>query len=143
MVWEKSMQPRAACRSREHSYLVALRDGCCDNGDRLVVAHRSHALRNISLYGSVSGSRDVARCSRGGSCLVALRDGRSVTIMTRHSRALRSHTSGFYAEYTMGKRSGSRGVARSSWAQFARSRFATGAVTTTMRNSIAFRSYIF
>ena len=70
------MQPRAACRSREHSYLVALRDGCCDNGDRLVVANRSHALRNICQRGERSGSREAARCSRGRSCLVVFRDGR-------------------------------------------------------------------
>ena len=30
------MQPRAAHRSSEHSYLVASRDECCDNDDRLV-----------------------------------------------------------------------------------------------------------
>ena len=35
-----------------------------------------------------------------------------VTMMTRHSRELRSHTSGFYAEYIMGERSDSRNVAR-------------------------------
>ena len=69
------MQPRAACRSREHSYLVASRDGRCDNDDRLVATYRSHALRNICLYGSVFGNRGVARCSRGRSYLVALRDG--------------------------------------------------------------------
>ena len=51
------MQPRAACRSRENSYLVALRDGCCDNGDRLVVANRSHALRNICQRGERSDGR--------------------------------------------------------------------------------------
>ena len=38
----------------------------------------------------------------------------AVTMMTRHSRALRSHTSGFYAEYMMGERYGSRGAARCS-----------------------------
>ena len=38
----------------------------------------------------------------------------AVTMMTRHSRALPSHTSGFYAEYIIGKRSGSRDVARCS-----------------------------
>ena len=35
------------CRSRGRSYLVALRDGCCDKDDGLVVAHRSHVLGNI------------------------------------------------------------------------------------------------
>ena len=45
--WEKSMQPRAICRSRDRNHLVAPRDGCCDNDDGLVVAHRSHVLRNI------------------------------------------------------------------------------------------------
>ena len=70
------MQPRAAHRSREHSYLVAFRDECCNNDDRFVAAYRSHALNNICLYGSVSGSRGVARCSRARSCLVAIRDGR-------------------------------------------------------------------
>ena len=38
----------------------------------------------------------------------------AVTMRTRHSRALRSHTSEFYAEYIMGESSGSRGVARCS-----------------------------
>ena len=73
--WEKSTQPRAAHHSREHSYSVAFRDGCCDNDDRLVARYRSHALRNICSYGSVFGSRGAARCSRGRSYLVALRDG--------------------------------------------------------------------
>ena len=36
-----------------------------------------------------------------------------MTMMTRHSRALRSPTSGFYAKYILWERSGSRGVARS------------------------------
>ena len=63
------MQPRVGCCSREHSYLAASRDGCCDNDDRLVATYRSHALRNICLYGSVSGSRVVARCSRGHTLL--------------------------------------------------------------------------
>ena len=70
------MQPRAAHYSREHSYLVAFRDECCDSDDRFVEAYRSHALGNICLYGSVSGSRGVARCSRARSCSVAIRDGR-------------------------------------------------------------------
>ena len=30
------MQPRAVCRLRGRSYLVALRDRCYDNNDRLV-----------------------------------------------------------------------------------------------------------
>ena len=68
------MQPRAACRSREHSYLIAFHDGCCDNGDRLVATYRSHVLGNICLYGSVFGNRGVDRCSRGRSFSVALRD---------------------------------------------------------------------
>ena len=45
--WEKPMWSRANYRSRERSSLVALRDGCCDNDDGLVVIHRSHVLRNI------------------------------------------------------------------------------------------------
>ena len=36
----------------------------------------------------------------------------AVTIMTRHPRALRSHTSEVYAEYMIWERSGSRDVAR-------------------------------
>ena len=44
------MQPRAAHRSREHSYLVASRDECCDNDDRFVATHRSHLLGNIYIY---------------------------------------------------------------------------------------------
>ena len=46
------MQPQAAHRSREHSYLVASRDECCDNGDRLVATHRSHVLGNIYYVGA-------------------------------------------------------------------------------------------
>ena len=38
----------------------------------------------------------------------------AVTMMTRHPRALRSHTSELYAEYMTWERSGSRGVARGS-----------------------------
>ena len=38
----------------------------------------------------------------------------AVTMMTRHPRALRSHTSGFYAEHMIWERSGSLGVARGS-----------------------------
>ena len=45
--WEKSMKPRAVCRSRGRSYLVALRDGCCGNDDELQVTHRTHVLGNI------------------------------------------------------------------------------------------------
>ena len=63
------MQPRAAHRSREHSYLVASRDECCDNDDRFVARYRSHALGNICLYGSVSRSRGVVPCSRARSLL--------------------------------------------------------------------------
>ena len=70
------MQTRAVCRSRGRSYLVALRDRCCDNDDGLVVAHRSHVLNNMCQWRERSGSRDAARCSRGRSCLVAFRDGR-------------------------------------------------------------------
>ena len=42
------MQPRAAHRSREHSYLVAFRDECCDNDDSFVVTYPLHALGNLS-----------------------------------------------------------------------------------------------
>ena len=45
------MQPRAVFRSRGRSYLVALRDGRCDNDDGFVVAHRSHVLGNICKWG--------------------------------------------------------------------------------------------
>ena len=38
----------------------------------------------------------------------------AVIITTRHSRSLPSHTPELCAEYTMGERSGSRGVARCS-----------------------------
>ena len=70
------MQPRAAHRSREHSYLVASRDGRCDNDDSFVVTYPLHALGKL-CYGSGSGSRDVCLVVREGAvCLVALRDGR-------------------------------------------------------------------
>ena len=64
------MQPRAACRSIEHSCLVAFHDGCCDNDGRLVATYRSHALGNICLYESVLAA--VVR--EGAVCLVAIRD---------------------------------------------------------------------
>ena len=70
------MQPRAVYRSRGRNYLVALRDGCCDKDDGLVLAHLSHVPGIYLDGGERSGSRDVARRSRGRSCLVALRDGR-------------------------------------------------------------------
>ena len=89
------MQPRAACRSREHSYLVAFHDGCCDNDDRLVATYRSHALGNICLHGNISGSHDVARCSRGRVTWSRFATG-AMTIMMQRPRALRSHTSGYY-----------------------------------------------
>ena len=38
----------------------------------------------------------------------------TVTVITRHPRALRSHTPGFYAEYIVWERCGSRGAARGS-----------------------------
>ena len=70
------MQPRAAHRSREHSYLVASRDECCDNDDGFVVTYPLHALGNL-CYGSGSGSRGVCLMVReDAACLVALRDGR-------------------------------------------------------------------
>ena len=94
--------------------MVALRDGCCDNDDGRVAAHRSHVLRNICLYGSVSSSRGVARCSRRRSCWVALRDGRRDNDDVTFESIAFSYTSGFNAEYIMEERSGSRSVARCS-----------------------------
>ena len=70
------MQPRVACHSREHSYLVAFHDGCCDNDDRLVATYRSHVLGNICLYGSVLAAVVSLVVREGAVCLVALRDGR-------------------------------------------------------------------
>ena len=88
-------------------------DGCCDNDDRLVATYRSHALGNICLYGSIFGSHDVARCSRGRSYLVALcyrccdnHDATSESITFSHI--------GILSEYMIWERSGSRGVARGS-----------------------------
>ena len=43
------MQPRAAHRSREHSYLVASRDECCDNDDSFVATYPLHALGNYVM----------------------------------------------------------------------------------------------
>ena len=117
------MQPRAACRSREHSYLVAFHDGYCDNGDRLVATYRSHALGNICLYENVSGSRGVARCSRGRSYLVALRDR-----CCANDDATSESITFSYIEIL-------RGILIWERAQFAWSRFATGAVTMTTRRS--------
>ena len=69
--------------------MVAFRDGRCDNDDAtfdslpllyiggcVSVKVRDMVLRNIGWWGEHSGSRDVAHCSRGRSCLVAFRDGR-------------------------------------------------------------------
>ena len=51
----------------------------------------------------------------GAVCLVALRDGRCDNDdVTFDSIFCRSYTSGFYAEYIMWERSGSRGVVRGS-----------------------------
>ena len=94
--------------------MVALRDGCCDNDDGLVAAPRSHLLRDIYLYGSISSSRGVARCSRIRSYLVALRDGSCDNDDVAFESIAISYTSGFNAEYIMGERSGSRSVARCS-----------------------------
>ena len=86
------MQPRAAHRSREHSYLVASRDECCDNDDRFVATYRSHALENICCMGEFLAAAvslvvreravDWSRFATG-----------AVTMMTRHPIALRAHTS--------------------------------------------------
>ena len=131
------MRPRAAHRSREHSYLVASRDECCDNDDRFVVTYRSHALGNICLYGSVSGSRGVARCPRARSCLVTIRDGRCDNDDAASESITFSHIGILCGIYDMGAfwQPWCR-----SWferAQFAWSRFATGAVTMTTRHSAA------
>ena len=50
------MRPRAAHRSREHSYLVTSRDECCDNDDSFVVTYLLHALGNI-CYNSMGAVR--------------------------------------------------------------------------------------
>ena len=125
------MQPRVVYRSREHSFLVAPRDGCCDNDDRLVATYRSHALRNMCLHGSVSGSRDVVRCSRGRSYLVTLRGG-----CCDNDDAISESTTFSYIGILCGIYN--VGAFRQSWrrswfkkAQFAWSRFVTGAVTMT------------
>ena len=129
------MQPRAAHRSRDHIYLVASRDECCDNDDKFVATYRSHALGNICLYGSVSGSRGVARCSRARSCSVAIRDGRCNNIDATSESITFSYIGIFFRIYDMGAfwQPWYR-----SWferAQFAWSRFATDAVTITTRHS--------
>ena len=129
------MQPRAAHRSREHSYLVASSDECCDNDDRFVATCRSHALGNICSYGSVSGSRSVARCSRARSCLVAIRDGHWDNDDATSESIAFSYIGILCGIYEMGAfwQPWCR-----SWferAQFAWSRFATGAVTMTTRHS--------
>ena len=98
---------------------------------------------NICKYGSVSGSRDVARCLRGRSCLVALRDGRC-----GNDDATFESITFSYIELLCGIYYG--GVLWQSWcrslfdrAQFAWLRFVTGAVTMATRHSIALRSYIY
>ena len=85
------------CRSREHSYLVALRDGYCDNDDRLVVRRRSHALRNIVCMRAFLAAA-VSLVVREDALTWSRSATGAMTMMTRHSRALRSHTSGFYMQ---------------------------------------------
>ena len=131
------MQPRAACRSREHSYLVAFHDGSCDNDDRLVAIYQSHALGNMCLDGSVSGSRGVGRCSRGRSYWVALRDRCCDNDDATSENITFSRIGILCGIYDMGAfwQPWCR-----SWferAQFAWSRFATGAVTMTTRQATA------
>ena len=129
--------PAGPCRSREHSYLVAFHDVCCCNDDRLVATDRSHALGNTCLYGTVSGSRGVARCSKGRSYLVALRyrccdnDDATSESMTF------SHIGILCGIYNMGAFWQPWCCSWFERAQFAWSRFATGAVTMTTRHSIA------
>ena len=131
------MQPRAACRSREHSYLVMFHDGCCDNDDRLVATNLLHALGNICLFGSVSGSRGVARCSRGRIYFVALRD-RCCDNHDAISESITfSHIGILCGIYDMEVFWQPRCRSWFERARFAWSRFATGAVTMTTRHSTA------
>ena len=116
--------------------------GCCDNGDRLVAAHRSHVLGNICQRGERSGSRDAARCSRGRSCLTAFRERRCENDdATFNSFPLLSIgiLCGIYNGGSFWQTSCPSFFER---AQFAWSRFVTGVVTMMTRNSIAFRSYM-
>ena len=123
------MQPRAVCRSREHSFLVVFYDGCCDDDDRLVATYRSHALRNICLYGS---------CSRGRSYLGAPRDRYCCENDDATSERITfSHIGILCGIYNMGAFWQPRCRSWFERAQFAWSRFASGAVTMTTRHSTA------
>ena len=136
------MQPRAACYSKEHSHLVALRDGCCDNDDRLVATYRSHALRNTCLYGSVSGSVVSLVVRVGTVCLVEPRHGRCDNDDVIFESITFSYIGILYGIFNAGAlwqpwcRSWFERV------QFAWSRFVTVAVTMSTRHSIASRSDI-
>ena len=68
---------------------------------------------NICQRGERSGSR-VSLLVRESAVAWSRFVTGAVTMMTRHPRALCSHTSGFFAEYIIWERSGSRGVARGS-----------------------------
>ena len=80
---------------------------CCGNDDGLVAtfiyismgAFLAVAVSLVVREGALAWSRPATG---------------AVTMMTRHSRALRPPTSGFHVEYIMGERSSSRGVARCS-----------------------------
>ena len=86
------MQPRAAHRSREHSYLVASRDECCDNDDRFVATYRLHALGNICCMGAFLAAA-VSLVVRERAVAWSRFATGAVTMMTRHPIALRAHTS--------------------------------------------------
>ena len=77
------MQPRAAHRSREHSYLVASRDECRDNDDRLVATHRSHVLGNI--YYAEASCQSWCRSLFERAELAWSRFATGTVTMTRHS----------------------------------------------------------
>ena len=116
-------------------FLNASHDECCDNDDRFVATHRSHTLGNICLYGSVSASHGVARCSRARSCLVAIRDGRCDNDDATSESITFSYIGILCGIYDMGAfwQPWCR-----SWferAQLYWSRFATGAVTMTTCHS--------
>ena len=128
------MQPRATHRSREHSTWTRPAMSAATMMIGLWQQHRSHALGNICLCGSVSGSRGVARYSRARSCLVAIRDGRCDNDDATSESITFSYIGILCGIYGMG-------AFWQPWchswferAQFAWSRFATGAVTMTTRH---------
>ena len=123
--------------------MVALRDGRCDNDDATFESITFPYVGILCEYIMLerSGSRGVARCSRGCSFLVALRDGRCDNDDATFQSVTLPYIGILCGIYNVGAfwQSWCRSLFEK--AQFAWSRFVTGAVKMTTRHSISFCSY--